>query len=230
MLACTSSRSIRHITSNKLPEITKDKEVFDRWDVFIEGNEKGIKIVQNGNKADTLYTTTSSTNYLEARKDEGYFFIIYKKRDSSIYVIDYWQNPFFAVYKEFYPNGNIKTKGIHCYFGFDIGEWYHFDENGTFVSSENKDEGYCSYKKVFLFCQKQDIPLKRSTSNTLDIHKVEEDKKIWKIGYIRCCYHSIQLVGKTGTKISYELYDMLRCRCSLTKKQKRQKIKHIPVK
>ena len=37
------------------------------------------------------------------------------------------QEPLHGVYKDFYPNGKVKTKG-HYFYGNKIGNWYYYSE------------------------------------------------------------------------------------------------------
>lgn len=59
------------------------------------------------------------------------------------YSEEFLKNTYYKVCKEFYPNGNIKSKGISFNQGtFRVGIWYEFNENGKFTKEINYDEGY----------------------------------------------------------------------------------------
>jgi len=221
-----------------MPKITKEKEVFDNWNLFSDFSDtissrrlyrdsavpKGIIIVKNGNMLDTLFTASIPHQYVEKNKSEILIRLVYLNEDSSIHSIDYSQNIHFGILKKYHTNGKIKTKGIRSCWGFDIGEWHHFDEKGNYTYSENMDEGYCSYKKVLKVCKKYNIKLERTPNQKIKIKKNESNN--WEIESSTGALQVILLEGKTGKVIERTFYDSEQVRWELSKKM-RKKVKHI---
>ena len=78
-----------------------------------------------------------------------------KDKYSGFSGYDYSENPIMGVFRDFYPNNKIKTKGVFCKFGFKIGKWYNYDEKGHLVSQEDNDRGFdFTYNDVFEYCFK----------------------------------------------------------------------------
>lgn len=239
------TRQVRNITSKKLPIVTQEFEVFSQKDLISHSTPKiiysndtlvleGIRIQRKDNRVDTFKILPNPNEKPSYTGSGGMIFLeITFAKDSSIFSIDYQENEFFAVVKEFYPNGNIKSKGLHCYFGFDLGEWYHFDETGNLTSTENKDDGFdFSYKKVFKVCEDYNIPLIRE-GNYWQTTYIEKDDGKWVVsnldfkGYGNfCCKHTITLDEKTGKEISNILINTWRCNCSVPDKWK-EKVEEV---
>ena len=70
---------------------------------------------------------------------------------------------YFQISKGYYPNGNIKIKGL--FFngnGFQKGTWYEFDESGKLIKETDYDKVYkFTFENVIAFCEKEKIPVKK---------------------------------------------------------------------
>lgn len=105
-----------------------------------------------------------------------------KSSDGSYSGYDYSQNPLIGIYREFYPNGNIKTKGLVCWFGFNIGLWYYFNESGNVINTIDYDDGFdFSYEQVFKFCEENKISLQK---NILEIEQKYGSKLLMETNII----------------------------------------------
>ena len=71
-----------------------------------------------------------------------------------------WRHPankFYQIYKSYYPNLNLKRKGLVIDDYLDIGIWEYYDEQGNLVKKVNEDEkfGKFDYNQLFLFLNKK---------------------------------------------------------------------------
>ncbi|KMQ61254.1 hypothetical protein ACM39_17710 [Chryseobacterium sp. FH2] len=103
-------------------------------------------------------------------------------------------NSFFTTYKEFYSNGNIKSKGKYfgdCKFyrfSNKIGNWYYFDEKGKLLQQVDEDKkfGKFSYNEVLKFLETQKY-INLNTGEGRDKIEVKyyySDKSTKKLWYI----------------------------------------------
>ncbi len=122
---------------------------------------------------------------------------------------DFSINPLIGIYKEFDKNGNIKMKGLYCWFNFKIGTWYYYNKDGKLTDTKNFDDGYnCGYAEVFDFCIRNDISLERKAygyRTTITKYRSPQNKLYWNIQYPstqKPVYTVIQLNGKTGEVVS----------------------------
>lgn len=129
----------------------------------------------------------------------------YTKYDDNITGIDFSENLIFGVFKEYYNNMTLKTKGIYCVYGFKVGKWYHYDEKGNLISTEDTDKGYdFNYEDIIKYCEKNNIPLVHNDPpKSAQIQKIFfKEKYIWMIyyydypsGFVRV----IHISGKDGS-------------------------------
>lgn len=70
---------------------------------------------------------------------------------------------YFTASKEYYPDGNIKTKGLRFINGgFQKGTWYFFNEKGTLSKSINYDPPFkFTFEEVMQFLAAQHIPVEK---------------------------------------------------------------------
>lgn len=87
-------------------------------------------------------------------------FIIKPGEYHPLEVIFYNDSPF-AIRKTFYPNGNIKEKGLYIVSGnFHKGVWYHFDESGKLIHTIDNDKIFgFSWEQVEKFMEENKIPM-----------------------------------------------------------------------
>ncbi|PTX62347.1 hypothetical protein C8N46_103447 [Kordia periserrulae] len=175
-------------------EIPKTNNKVEKIDLnlFSKKQESFLSVNKKYKNIDTVYVNKRSSSYSEhdANRNTLVYYSGNLKKDGTVENIsgyDYSINPIFPVYKSFHNNGNIKTKGVVCWFGFDIGVWYHFDENGNVIKTIDYDEGFdFTYQQVFEFCEERGIPLvKKNKGNRTKIWKqvISDDKYYWHIEY-----------------------------------------------
>ena len=135
---------------------------------------------------DTIYCHYDTLYYDEVDKRGNELRDFHRYKD-EISGYDYSSNPIFGIYKEFYPNGNIKLKGLYCCFGFNIGQWFNYDNNGKLIKTINNDLGYTfNTDSLINFCKKNAIPLKKvEWGFGTYIHKrvSKKGKLVWVIQY-----------------------------------------------
>lgn len=113
--------------------------------------------------------------------------------------------PYLFIYKTFYENGNIKSKGAGSDLGFQIGKGYWFNEKGKLKKNNDSDIGYnFNFDDVLLFCDKNEISLLQKNDRETR-RKVEKRKyKGMPAWFITAFYPkdkkwlTLILAGKTG--------------------------------
>ena len=187
-----------------IPTIDNYSESFnyERLSQIKQLNKKTIKSEE--------YYTTQRENLFVVKNSIGEELINYTKSNddkSGFSGYDYSENPIIGIFREFYPNNNIKTKGIFCWFGFKIGKWYNYDENGNLISQDDYDKGFkFTYKDIFEYCIKNNIPLdKKEYGYKTSIRKyisAKEKTYLWGIDYLdteKNLVKIIELNGKDGS-------------------------------
>lgn len=107
----------------------------------------------------------------------------------------------------------MKTKGVYCWFGFKLGQWYHYNENGKLILIENTDEDWIfNYKMVLDYCKRNRIPLdKKKYGVRTQIRKfISPTNNIWLISFphksskegCEMIEKTIHLDSKTGKLLS----------------------------
>lgn len=155
------------------------------------------------------FSLTAGDNTIQdkhVRSGPGYYHVLNEKRKiiiryekngrNGISGYDFSLNPIIGIHKEFYPNGNIRTKGIFCSLGFRIGKWHYFSEDGELIEPVDYDAGYeFTYELVFDFCEKRGISLdclsgcfntgriKNKKETSITKRKNQDDILIWQIEY-----------------------------------------------
>lgn len=200
IINCTSQKQLSH-----LPTINKNSEKFnkERLSQIIQLNKRTTKSKE--------YFTTQRKNLLIIKNSIGEELINYTKSNddnSGFSGYDYSENPIIGVFRQFYSNNNIKSKGIFCWFGFKIGKWYNYDVNGNLISTHNFDKDFdFTYEDVFKYCKKNNISLEKKEENHTDIIKyLSPDLKesFWGIRYRskeKSVYINIRLDSKSGKEI-----------------------------
>ena len=187
-----------------IPTIDNYSESFnyERLSQIKQLNKKTIKSEE--------YYTTQRENLLVVKNSIGEELINYTKSNddkSGFSGYDYSENPIIGIFREFYPNNKIKTKGIFCWFGFKIGKWYNYDENGNLISQDDYDKGFkFTYKDIFEYCIKNNIPLDKKENGyktSIRKHISTKDKiYLWGIDYLdteKNLVKIIELNGKDGS-------------------------------
>ena len=90
---------------------------------------------------------------------------------------------YFDYYESYYINGNIKSKLISSWLGFNVGKSYKYDENGDLLEIKDWDEGYLfTFKNVLNFLSK--IPLEIQKPTTIQISKnTIKNTRTWIISF-----------------------------------------------
>lgn len=119
--------------------VTPDFEYinFDRFEesICINKYEEIRKILPNGNQ----------------------LWVIKSNQGSS--VLETPVDSYFAIRKNYYPNGNISSKGLtFVYLRFQKGTWYYFNEDGTFRKAIDHDAPFkFSFENVMEFADKEGV-------------------------------------------------------------------------
>ncbi|MBF4472725.1 MULTISPECIES: hypothetical protein [Flavobacterium] len=207
VIILTTNISLAQKYKLELPEITNSFEKFN-LDTLPNSSDKYIGYTKKNKKGKTIYVNIGKNEYVE--NDSLHFCLIrYTKSDDSKSTFsgyDFSINPIVGIYKEFHENGNIKLKGIYCFLGFKIGNWYKYDENGELINVENFDRDYkFGYKKVFSFCLINKISLQR-INNDKSVSQIRKYNKCWYIqsqpDYNKRVYKEYEIDGNTGKLIS----------------------------
>ncbi|KAF2515036.1 hypothetical protein EYY60_02980 [Flavobacterium zhairuonense] len=209
-ISCISQNKLLKI-ENKKPErirILKINNSVEKFEISDLPDEIGAN---KKNKNEVIYITKTDNSY-SARDKDGKTLLYYSKSaqiGSAFSGYDYSENPLIGLYKEFYPNNSIKTKGVYCWFGFKIGKWYNYDENGDLVSTEDFDNGFkYNVNQVFSYCQKNGISLEKKESGyktTISKYKSNTDNKnYWIIrypNYDKQVYINFEMDGINGNVV-----------------------------
>jgi len=166
-----------------------EKFNFDHYQNLVENSNKNSKFV---------YEILSDSSMMIYKVDE----------DNIPSSSQYLRHPFysFAICKQYYPNGNIKEKGIM----FDIewgtktqiGNWYLFDDSGKLKETINYDKDYkVTIKDVLQFCSKKKIPYEKNSANPENHFDIKKIDGKWEIIYSDSITKGLKcfiMDGKTG--------------------------------
>lgn len=177
----TSKTIVNDTNIFKIPEINNQTETFD----------DSLFISPSGKKDDSTIVRVSKENYIEVDTNNKknircHFF---KNDDGEVAGYDSRKTPFFRIYKLFYANGNIKHKGISCLFGFRLGIWYYYNEDGTLQYEKNWEERFdFTAEDLFDYCRKNGISLEQKfdgfqtrISRSSEPKSEYNNEKIWII-------------------------------------------------
>lgn len=181
---------------NKLtPDFEKiDTTFFKNYKSELTSLEKKNNNIKIKNNVKSYFNKDSrGMNYTEYDSNNNLLKEIIESEDQ--FTVREFPAPTIEIYKEFYKNGNIKTKGMGSVLGFNIGKSYHYDDKGKLVEEKDHDKGYqFDYVKVFDFCKKKNIDFQSQ--------KDKSNVKIEKIVYegIPCWF-----IANNNTK-EYDFY------------------------
>ncbi|CAD0224145.1 conserved protein of unknown function [Chryseobacterium sp. JV274] len=135
--------------------------------------------------------------------------------NSGKYYTESYKGSYFMLSKSYYPNGNIKHKGImfNVPWGapFQKGIWYEFDENGKLIKEFDYDKPYkYTFEDILKFSEKEAIPvtkgpvLQSTGFHTIISRRIENEKPIWEIEWLKKSnrVENIILDGISGKVIS----------------------------
>jgi len=189
--------------STRIPKISKESETFDLSQFVNKPPEQKVR------GKDTIYSVFSLNSLSVSYLHRAILQITKPVGDSSTIMCFDYTNPLFTIIKEFYPQGNIKRKGVQCVFGFRVGKWYFYDQHGKYLETIDFDAGYqFTYNEVFRYCITNKISLKEhADGHTTEIHKWDgtNASKRWVVrfsNFKRRIYETVVLDGVTGNVLS----------------------------
>jgi len=199
---CYSQKNLKM----NIPQISDSVEKFELSNLsnvimakMITADPKNTRVAINEN----LYEIRDNSNEILVSYSKG------PEKNSFFSGYDYSQNPLIGIYKEFYPNNSIKVKGIYCWFGFKIGIWYNYSEDGKLISIDDYDKGFdYSIDEIFQYCETNNIPLEKKESGLrtqISKYKTQDQKCYWFIqypDYRKHCFINIQIDALTGKVVS----------------------------
>jgi hypothetical protein len=203
LASCTVMQKDSHQNKMNYPTLTKETEIFDTSN-FGKHTDR-ITIVGR----DTIYHHYDLQSYSEnnSKGNNLKYFSRALGGNGTISGYDYSVNPILGVYKEFFPGGNIKIKGVFCWYGFKTGRWFYFNEKGVLKNVIDYDLTYkFNTDSIMDFCNRKKIPLeKKSFGYRTSIYKkLLDGKYIWIINYPhldKSYYTTLQLDAKNGKVI-----------------------------
>jgi antitoxin component YwqK of YwqJK toxin-antitoxin module len=135
--------------------------------------------------------------------------------NSGKYYTESYKGSYFMLSKSYYPNGNIKHKGImfNVPWGapFQKGIWYEFDENGKLIKEVDYDKPYkYTFEDILKFCEEEVIPvtkgpvLQSTGFHTIISRRIENENPIWEIEWLKKSnrVENIILDGISGKVVS----------------------------
>lgn len=150
-----------------IPKVNSNFEKFD----FKKTKEESLKNLKKKGDIQNPEAKLYSYNYFEIIDNDitiyRDYFEVRKKEDikkfsenNPLEIIYYADSPF-EIRKTFYPNGNIKEKGLYILQGNVYkGMWYYFDENGKLTHTIDNDKPYkFTWEDIAKFMINNDIPV-----------------------------------------------------------------------
>jgi antitoxin component YwqK of YwqJK toxin-antitoxin module len=127
----------------------------------------------------------------------------------------------FAIIKNYYPNGNIQSKGLGFnYDRFAKGVWYYYDEAGNLEKTTDYDKPFkFTFEQVLKFCEREGIFFKKGylgwdgkeRPSIRRTYTPEQDICYWEIRWFNQKKGKIEYIyldGVTGKEISREYMDL----------------------
>lgn len=155
-----------------------------------------------------LRENKSDACYLEMDKDNTYGWYGMTLKDS-----------YYRTTKIYYPNGNIKKKGLSANTGnFQKGVWYEFDEQGNLIKETDYDQPFTfTFEDILKFFEKHGIkinkgPILQSTSWHNDIFRdIQNGHPLWRIEYLKKAdlVEVIKIDGITGKVLETSSYEYI---------------------
>ena len=143
--------------------------------------------------------------------------ILMQQRNSGSSFAKIPVNSHFGLAKIYYPNGNIREKGLlFVYDHFRKGTWHYFDEKGNLVESIDHDKPFkFTFEQVLEFAAKEGLvfmktPVDRTVFGPVMPelrrgHNPETGEAWWDLSWFRGipagAIQHIRLCGKTGKEI-----------------------------
>lgn len=139
-----------------IPIVTSEFEKMD----FKKIKEAYLKLEPQQNPEASLYGYTYDETF-ENKIINHDFYETKKEGIKGGTETTYYSNSPFMIKKQFYPNGNIKEKGLYIVNGdFYKGVWYYYNEKGDLTHSINNDIFFkYTWEDVALFMKENDIQI-----------------------------------------------------------------------
>ena len=153
-------------------------------------------------------------------KNDSITVIISGDADSGYNFFQIYNNDYIALSKEYYPNGNIKSKGIllnelSLSDNYKLGIWYYFNEEGQLIKTIDYDKPFTfTFNDVLAFCRREKIKLLKGNLDEYEwgfhttisrIFSESTGKCKWMILHEKTSIidlEEIVLDGKTGKVVS----------------------------
>ena len=159
-----------------------------------------------------------NSHALIEKKLNGDYIEMIESKSSKSYV-ETSKNSYYRITKIYYPNGNIKMKGLSANTGrFQKGIWYEFDEQGNLFKEIDYDKPFkFTFEDILKFCEKQNIKIEKGPilqgigwHNEIS-RNIENGHPIWKIEHLKKInlVEIIKLDGITGEVLGTETYDYI---------------------
>jgi hypothetical protein len=119
-----------------------------------------VNVTKDFEKFDFRILNMDLGNYqTEILEDSTYIEYVIMKDKSQITMTP--KNSYFKLVKYFYPNGNIKEKGLVINSSnFKKGYWYYFSESGILIKEEDNDLGFTfTFENLLVYLNNEKIPL-----------------------------------------------------------------------
>ena len=165
-----------------------------------ETMEKFNVVEFNANQVDGSYTKVleDGTEVIQSGDASGYI--------EKIMPIKGW----FYIYKEYYGNGQLNTKGNAFKKGdFQAGVWFEYDESGKLISETNYDEPYrLTIDSVFEIIRAHEIPFSMENKYNEITREVIDSVAIWYVNW-RLQHNRVETIeivdasGKTRNRNFY---------------------------
>lgn len=210
-----------------IPNVNSSFEKFD----FQKDKEKYTKtsLIYSSNNEEYLGTSYDFEEKIDDKTIIKYYGLLKNGKIITPYETTFYNNSPFATRKTFYPNGNIKEKGLYIVSGnFHKGIWYHFDESGKLTHTIDNDKIFgFSWEQVEKFMEENKIPMPLGDAyihGKTEIYRsspllypqssvtdpiFKSDKKLWSItwnGGEFNLYYNVVLEGDSGKMLTRKKY------------------------
>ncbi|WP_346883692.1 hypothetical protein [uncultured Algibacter sp.] len=201
---CKAQKATIMEQNNNIPSITRDSEVFDTLTY---------------NK----YRTNMKSSYVRVKLDKKKYLEM-SKGINQHHSSEYYSDSYFFINKIFYPNNNIKFKGIVFNSSFRKGIWYFYKEDGSFSHEVDYDVPYkFTWNDILQYCKDHNIELNKgyidggwhTTIRRVSAEKIKTSpdiKPAWIIEYYvlggKGYVETIILDGVTGKEVERTQRDL----------------------
>ncbi len=143
-----------------IPTVNSNFEIFDFQKDKEKYTQTGLAYYdeKSNGYTGTSYKLEEKTENHTTIRDYG---LLDNRRIIDPYEFVYYNNSPFMIQKTFYPNGNIKEKGLKIVNGnIYKGIWYYYDENGKLINTIDNDKIFgFSWEQVEKFMEENKIPM-----------------------------------------------------------------------